>query len=1762
MTAEFSSFLGASTQPSQVFSALNTLNSAGLDLNPIELAGAAAFLQLNPPLADATATLGTVWQPWLADLGTLDEMAVPQWIDQNAPTLIDVALRQPTVRDALTGGVLDAVRTGLGDSDLLAGLAEELDAQLAAQGEGDRLVIIDGGIENYHELIAGLEPGVEAIVLDPSLDGVAQITAALDGRQNIASLHVLSHGDEASLQLGSTTLSTDNLNEYSALIQAWAPALKSGADVLLYGCNVGASESGLALLQQLRNLTTADIGASDDLTGSALLGGDWDLEVTMGQVDAGVAIAEPVRRNFTGTLATVFVTQDTDTSNAPSLATIAALIGDDGGDGISLREAITAANNDTTGEHIIFVAPGSYSINSELPINTTLGLSILAGVDEGQTSIRPEDEAPRPNTQKVAIVGNGSRLLNVTDGFLSLYNVNLTGGDAGGGDGGAIFWNSDLNELEIYHSLIAGNEADTGGAIQLEQAALVTIRNSTIAENTAAVRGSVINVTNAGGDSTFDLDHVTITRNVTTNTGNADLSLRGANDSFLLQNSIIDGGASATINFRNGIDFDSNSDRNIFTNTQPAPGETIPNATTDITTFRNNANANLAGASTVAPATLFIDPTMRVGGVYQLVTDATSNPAVNTSDGITTTPDQIDTAIAGGIRDIGAAEAAPATPTVTFEAPETNILEDNPGDVPLNMFLAGDTDISVTDTGTALVVTVTAATPTGIPDGIFDVAVTAGLTITGGSTSTISFQGNTGTVAEQTTAINNALATLTYKPPENRDTTVDITVEVREVGNATVVDDGTQTFTIDPVSDPPTIAPATATASGTFGSPFVLPSLTVSLTDTDGSESFLRATDTSGEQVEVVLTAASVDTSAVSLTGGSSFAGGTGTAGDPWLVNVSSAASPVTINDLMLTSTVEQELDLTVSVRSQDGAAAASTPITMATLDVTVNNTPPPTVTPPTSLNLAENTANPIPFTVADPDSELAVAIAAQAPAGFPTGSFGFSSDPTGMVTVTAGAINTGTLTLQGIGADRAAQTAALNAALANLTYTPPLNYPAGASDQVTVNLTAEEVTGGQSDPETVTFTVEARADIPTVTAGTPPTNSVVNTPIALPTLTATLSDTNGSESFVQPTDGTTANQIEIVARVGTTDAPGVTLTGAAFVSGNGTTASPWIVNGTVSGNDLTVSGLTLTSNTNQTVTLTVLSRTSEGGVAGTANGTADFNVIVGAAGVTPPPPSGGTISPPPPAQPLDPGPLPGTPTPGSGPGNPAPGPAPGPTPPDIDILDPNGNIIENGLVNLGLVPAGQVVAVDLPIQNLGQQPLSIIEIRVPNGYRLANQFLPALQPGESATLNLELFSNTVGNFVGPLEVVTNDPDEGTVTINLSATTFTSLDNPIPTPSPVDTPTPTPAPTPAPGATPTPSPVDTPIPAPTPTPTPTPVPGGGSPVPPGAPSEIVPAVNALAYELGVSSGGSVVAQYFDERYYLRTNPEAAVAIASGVVPDALSHYIQFGQFQGASPSALFDETLYRVLNPDVNEVIGASQFRSGFEHYVRVGQFEGRNPLVLLFDPAFYVAANNLGGTVDPEDITGAFDHYRTVGQFQGLRPSLVFDEAFYRQRHPEAAAAVASGQFPSAFDYFVQVGLGAGQIPVAGFDPAAYLAQNPDAQDGISQGRFRNAFDHLLRVGIPEGRPPFEGVFNAGFYVSNNPQVQADLANGQAVNAWDHFIQIGQFQGLQPGPDYNEASYLQANPDVVGAIAAGLYETGIDHYLDRGRSEGRNVNA
>lgn len=144
------------------------------------------------------------------------------------------------------------------------------------------VVFIDAAVEDYQSLIAGVVGGVEAIVLDAQRDGVEQIAEILSDRTNINAVHIVSHGSPGSVRLGNTELSTFTLQAYAPLLQKWRDSLAPGAAILLYGCKVGANAN---FLQNLRELTGANIAASKNLTGSAASGGDWNLEVTAGAID-------------------------------------------------------------------------------------------------------------------------------------------------------------------------------------------------------------------------------------------------------------------------------------------------------------------------------------------------------------------------------------------------------------------------------------------------------------------------------------------------------------------------------------------------------------------------------------------------------------------------------------------------------------------------------------------------------------------------------------------------------------------------------------------------------------------------------------------------------------------------------------------------------------------------------------------------------------------------------------------------------------------------------------------------------------------------------------------------------------------------------------------------------------------------------------------------------------------------------------------------------------------------------------------------------------------------------------------------------------------------------------------------------------------------------------------------------------------------------------------------------------------------------------
>ena len=160
-----------------------------------------------------------------------------------------------------------------------------------------RLVVIDATIADA-DILAASVTDADVVILDPHTDGIEQITALLANYQNLDSLHIVSHGDTAQFTVGTTTLAPETLSQYTQQLAQWQSAFSETADILLYGCNVAAGGAGQTLIQELGQLTGADVAASDDLTGNAGLGGDWQLEAQTGAIEADLAFSAEIQNRY------------------------------------------------------------------------------------------------------------------------------------------------------------------------------------------------------------------------------------------------------------------------------------------------------------------------------------------------------------------------------------------------------------------------------------------------------------------------------------------------------------------------------------------------------------------------------------------------------------------------------------------------------------------------------------------------------------------------------------------------------------------------------------------------------------------------------------------------------------------------------------------------------------------------------------------------------------------------------------------------------------------------------------------------------------------------------------------------------------------------------------------------------------------------------------------------------------------------------------------------------------------------------------------------------------------------------------------------------------------------------------------------------------------------------------------------------------------------------------------------------------------------
>ena len=399
------------------------------------------------------------------------------------------------------------------------------------------VVFVDAGVDDAQTLLDDLRDSgddqTQWVIFEIAADrdGVEQIADALETMQSVDAIHLVSHGDGEGIQLGNTRLDLDSASAHAGEIASWGHALDTDADLLIYGCDLASTEDGQILIEALAALCNCDVAASDDKTGHEELGGDWVLEFQVGEINTDVAFSYAVQSSWESTLATITVTTTAD-ENDGDTSSIAALQATSGGLGISLREAIIAANN-TAGADTIILGSETYILDvagqyeaaagsGDLDITSDITLS---GVSSTATLI----DASGLSDRQFEVHAGGS---------LTISNMTLTGGGAINMSGGAVhnagtFTATDVVFTNNSATNVTGGSIHSAGATTLNRVSLInsyaaagggiyvnggttSITNSTISGNQSEFDGGGISITSG----TLNLEHVTVANNSTINSGN------------------------------------------------------------------------------------------------------------------------------------------------------------------------------------------------------------------------------------------------------------------------------------------------------------------------------------------------------------------------------------------------------------------------------------------------------------------------------------------------------------------------------------------------------------------------------------------------------------------------------------------------------------------------------------------------------------------------------------------------------------------------------------------------------------------------------------------------------------------------------------------------------------------------------------------------------------------------------------------------------------------------------------------------------------------------------------------------------------------------------------------------------------------------------------------------------------------------------------------------------------------------------------------
>ena len=222
-----------------------------------------------------------------------------------AATASEIATEQVAQEQADAAVSSDAtVESGSHDQADSQDLLQAISTFMPAESRTE-VVFVDPTVPNYQELLSGMDPNIEVVMLDGGQDGVEQIANTLSVRTGIDAVHLISHGNAGELHLGTGSLTAESMSgQYADELATIQHSLSEQADILVYGCDFAKGEAGQLAVDRLADMTGADVEASNDLTGHISLDGDWDFEVKTGSIETHTAISDDAQMNWVGVLGT------------------------------------------------------------------------------------------------------------------------------------------------------------------------------------------------------------------------------------------------------------------------------------------------------------------------------------------------------------------------------------------------------------------------------------------------------------------------------------------------------------------------------------------------------------------------------------------------------------------------------------------------------------------------------------------------------------------------------------------------------------------------------------------------------------------------------------------------------------------------------------------------------------------------------------------------------------------------------------------------------------------------------------------------------------------------------------------------------------------------------------------------------------------------------------------------------------------------------------------------------------------------------------------------------------------------------------------------------------------------------------------------------------------------------------------------------------------------------------------------------------------